>query len=98
MQTDIELINTEVYAGRLKDKKDLNNSSSGGAFTALSDFFLKNGNAVVAVVYNYATHTAEFQMILDEKQRERAKGSKYMKSCGREAIEAKASSALSITL
>ena len=39
MQTDIELINTEVYAGRLKDKKDLNNSSSGGAFTALSDFF-----------------------------------------------------------
>ena len=30
MQTDIELINTEVYAGRLKDKKDLNNSSSGG--------------------------------------------------------------------
>ena len=80
MQTDIELINTEVYAGRLKDKKDLNNSSSGGAFTALSDFFLKNGNAVVAVVYNYATHTAEFQMILDEKQRERAKGSKYMQS------------------
>ena len=80
MQTDIELINTEVYAGRLKDKKDLNNSSSGGAFTALSDFFLKNGNAVVAVVYNYATHTAEFQMILDEKQRERAKRSKYMQS------------------
>ena len=80
MQTDIELINTEVYAGRLKDKKDLNNSSSGGAFTALSDFFLKNGNAVVAVVYNYATHTAEFHIILDEKQRERAKGSKYMQS------------------
>ena len=34
----------------------------------------------MAVVYNYATHTAEFQMILDEKQRERAKGSKYMQS------------------
>ena len=80
MQTDVELINTEVYAGRLKNKKDLNSSSSGGAFTAISDFFLKNGNAVVAVVYNYETHTAEFQMILDQKQREKAKGSKYMQS------------------
>lgn len=80
MQTDVELINTAVYAGRLKDRKDLNSSSSGGAFTAISDFFLKNGNAVVAVVYNYETHTAEFQMILDQIQREKAKGSKYMQS------------------
>ena len=76
----VDLINTIVYAGRLKDKSALRSSSSGGAFTALSDFFLGNGNAVVAVIYNYETHTAEFQMILDEKQRERAKGSKYMQS------------------
>ena len=48
-------------------------SSSGGAFTALSDFFLKNGNAVVAAIYNYENHTAEFKMILDEEQREKAK-------------------------
>ena len=55
-------------------------SSSGGAFTAISDFFLENGNAVVAAIYNYENHMTEFQMILDEKQRERAKGSKYMQS------------------
>ena len=35
---------------------------------------------MVAAVYNYENHTVEFQMILDEKQRERAKGSKYMQS------------------
>ena len=49
----VDLIDTIVYAGRLKDKSALMSSSSGGAFTALSDFFLKNGNAVVAAVYNY---------------------------------------------
>lgn len=80
MKTNVELISTRVYAGRLKDRENLNNSSSGGAFTALSDFFLKNDNAVVAAIYNYENHTTEFQMILDKDQRERAKGSKYMQS------------------
>ena len=63
----VDLIDIIVYAGRLKDKFALTSSSSGGAFTALSDFFLKNGNAVVATIYNYEKHVAEFQMILDEK-------------------------------
>lgn len=76
----VDLIDTIVYAGRLKDKSALMSSSSGGAFTALSDFFLKNGNAVVAAIYNYENHTAEFQMIFDEVQRDKAKGSKYMQS------------------
>lgn len=76
----MNLIDTIVYAGRLKDKSALMSSSSGGAFTALSNAFLKSGDAVVAAVYNYENHTVEFQMILDEKQRERAKGSKYMQS------------------
>lgn len=76
----VDLIDTIVYAGRLKDKSALMSSSSGGAFTALSDFFLKNGNAVVAAIYNYENHTAEFQMIFDKVQRDKAKGSKYMQS------------------
>lgn len=76
----VDLIDTIVYAGRLKDKSALLSSSSGGVFTALPDCFLKNGNAVVAVIYNYESHTAEFQMILDKEQREKAKGSKYMQS------------------
>lgn len=75
-----DLIDTIVYAGRLKNKVALMSSSSGGVFIALSDFFLENGNAVAAAIYNYDNHTTEFQMILDEKQQERAKGSKYMQS------------------
>ena len=46
----VDLIDTIVYAGRLKDKSALMSSSSGGAFTALSDAFLKSGDAVVAAV------------------------------------------------
>ena len=41
-----------VYAARLKDLEALSRSSSGGAFTALSDCVLKNGGAVVCSVYN----------------------------------------------
>ena len=71
---------TIVYAGRLKDKAALLSSSSGGAFIAISDFFLDYNNAVVAAVYNYESHTTEFQLILNKGQREAAKGSKYMQS------------------
>ena len=76
----VDLINTIVYAGRLRDKDALISSSSGGAFTALSDSFLEKGDAVVAVIYNYENHIAEFNMIFDKEQREKAKGSKYMQS------------------
>lgn len=76
----IELIDTVVYAGRIKNKTLLINSSSGGAFTSLSEYFLENNDAVIASIYNYETHTTEFQLILDKNQREEAKGSKYMQS------------------
>lgn len=76
----VDLIDTIVYAGRLKDKSALMSSSSGGAFSALSDYFLDNGNAVVAAVYNYENSMTEFQMLLNKEQRDKAKGSKYMQS------------------
>ena len=37
----VDLIDTIVYAGRLKDKSALMSSSSGGAFTALRMLFEK---------------------------------------------------------
>lgn len=79
-QVMAKLIDTIVYAGRLKDNSALMSSSSGGAFIAFSDIFLKNGNLVIAAVYNYENHFTEFQMILEQEQRNKAKGSKYMQS------------------
>ena len=49
-------------------------SSSSGSTTALNASE-KWRCWVVVAVYNYENHTVEFQMILDEKRRERAKGS-----------------------
>ena len=69
-----------VFAGRLKNKLELLESSSGGAFTAISDAFLKNGDAVVCSIYNYDTSQPEFCIIHDEEKRNQARGSKYMQS------------------
>lgn len=76
----VELINTVVYAGRLKNRETLLKSSSGGVFTALSDLFLDNGEAVVAASYNYDNKREEFCIILNKEERDNARGSKYMQS------------------
>lgn len=71
---------TKVYAGRLKDRASLLRSSSGGAFVALSDCFLDNGDAVVCAVYNYEDHATEFQLIENREERDKSIGSKYCQS------------------
>ena len=73
-------INTKVYAGRLKDRETLLKSSSGGAFTALSDYFLDKGNMVIAATYNYQTHMEEFEFLRNKTERDAARGSKYVQS------------------
>ena len=73
-------VKTKVYAGRLKDDESLLCSSSGGAFIAVSDYFLDNGDAVVCAVYNYESHVTEFQLIESKERRNKAIGSKYMQS------------------
>lgn len=52
-------IKTKVYAGRVKDQKILIQSSSGGAFTVLSDYFIEHGYAIIAAVYNYENNSTE---------------------------------------
>ena len=61
------MIETLVYAGRIKDNSILLNSSQGGAFTALSDYFQKNENVEVSTIYNYKNHTAEYKIILNQQ-------------------------------
>ena len=46
-------MDTIVYAARLKNNIDLEKSSSGGVYTALSNVFLKNGGAVACSLYDY---------------------------------------------
>lgn len=69
---------TIVYAGRLKDNEKLMKSSSGGAFTAISDVFLKNGDAVICSVYDYELKKLTFKLVTSEAERNSARESKYM--------------------
>ena len=70
----------KAYAARIKDSKELMNSSSGGMFTALSDRILESGGAVVGAVYNYEKHCTELSLITERDMRDKACGSKYMQS------------------
>ncbi|MCD8222470.1 MAG: Coenzyme F420 hydrogenase/dehydrogenase, beta subunit C-terminal domain [Clostridiales bacterium] len=74
------LIQTTVYAARVKDRKLLHRSSSGGAFTAISDYYLENGDAVVCAVYDYESYQTEFCLLTNKQSRDQAIGSKYMQS------------------
>ena len=76
----MDLIDTVVYAGRIKNRDALKSSSSGGAFTVVSDFYLEKGDVVVALIYDYCEHSVRYHLILSKGQRDQTKGSKYIQS------------------
>ena len=71
---------TIVYAAKSKDPDIIMKSSSGGAFTALSDIFLANGDAVVCSSYDIQTHQQKYMIVENTKERDSARGSKFMQS------------------
>ena len=71
---------TLVYAARNNDAAVLRNSSSGGMFSALTEDFIRHGNAVVCVHYNYETDQAEFHLIESLEERDSSRGSLYIQS------------------
>lgn len=75
-----ECIDLKIYAGRAKNRDVVMQSSSGGAFSVLSDYFLENGDAVVTSVYDYQSHSIEYKIIENKTDRDTARGSKYMQS------------------
>lgn len=71
---------TIVYAGRAKDEHVVRNSSSGGAFTVISDLFIQNGDAVACAIYDYERKETKFKIVTTTQGRDCARGSKYMQS------------------
>ena len=74
------LENIYVAAGRIRDSADLTNSSSGGAFTALSNLFIKNGSVVACSGYDYKLHCQKFKIVETIAERNQARGSKYIQA------------------
>lgn len=66
--------------GRVKDENTLMKSSSGGAFSALTDLALNDGDGIVCSIYDYTSNTLNYQFVVDRTDRNRARGSKYFSS------------------
>lgn len=70
----------KVYGARIRDRQVLMSSSSGGVFTAFSDVFLTQDNAIVCSTYNFDSHQQEFRLIESFEDRDKARGSKYIQA------------------
>ena len=71
---------THIFAAKIRNRNVLANSSSGGMFTALSDFFLEQNAMVVSCVYSYEHDAVLFRFIEDKAMRDMARGSKYIQA------------------
>ena len=68
-----------VYSFSHFDKRVLNNSSSGGAFTSLSDLFLDKGGVVFGAVFDNSFNVIH-TIASNASERNRMRGSKYVQS------------------
>lgn len=75
----IESNTLHAYSIVVKDRKVLKKSTSGGAFTALSDVILKEGGMVVGAVME-SDFTVHHIITNDAECRNRMRGSKYVQS------------------
>ena len=71
---------TPAFAAQHRDKAVLLQSSSGGAFVALSDVVLEQGGMVAGAVFDPASRKVVHCLAADRDGRDRMCGSKYVQS------------------
>lgn len=69
-----------VYAARAKNEHIVTESSSGGVFTALSQWFLEQQGAIASAVFDYSQQLPVFRLYTDKQTRDAARGSKYIQA------------------
>ena len=69
-----------AYAAKHKEDGVRSKSTSGGIFTALSDFVLTEGGAVCGAVFNEKNQRIEHAICYTREERDRMRGSKYVQS------------------
>lgn len=70
----------KAYGLRCKDEETLIKSSSGGAFSVISDFVLNNDGFVFGAIYNYDTNCVQHIGTNKNVERNWMRGSKYIQS------------------
>lgn len=71
---------TQAYSIIARDEVTLERSSSGGLMTAITDYYLDNGCAVICSVYDYSQQIPLFRYIENKDERNEARGSVYIQS------------------
>lgn len=74
-----EFATRKIYAAKHFNKKVVAESSSGGAFTAISDFVLNQGGVVCGAAFN-VNFEVQHIFTYDKEQRDALRGSKYIQS------------------
>lgn len=71
---------SRVYAAYHKNPEEVEKSSSGAMFAALSDVILRNNGKIIGGGYNYVTHKLEHIVCKTPEERDSCRGSKYIQS------------------
>lgn len=71
----------KIYAAYHKDKNEIEKSSSGALFVALSEVIFAREGVVFGAAYNYATNSLEHILCKSREERDACRGSKYIQSC-----------------
>ena len=73
-------MNPQVFAAHHNDNEIWNSSSSGGVFSALSDYIISQGGIVYGAVYDRQNNVLHEPAYTSEEC-QRFRGSKYVQSC-----------------
>lgn len=69
-----------TYAFQYNNQTILKNSSSGGAFTALSDYILSRDGILYGAIYDYDNNSVSHYRAKSHQERDLMRGSKYIQS------------------
>lgn len=83
----ISLETGKLYSARTKDETALKSCTSGGIAYEIAKYGIKKGYLIFGTIYDYNENIAKAVIIEDEKELEALKGSKYIQSDTKKAVE-----------
>lgn len=79
-RSETSLITPKVYAAKHQSNNIRKYSTSGGIFTALSDYILEINGAICGAAFNSESQCVEHIIAFSHEERDRIRGSKYVQS------------------
>lgn len=77
----------KVYSAQSKEKKVVETTTSGGIAYEIARYGIKNGYEILGTKYDYKENIAKATIVNNEEKLEELKGSKYLQSFTKDAIQ-----------